>query len=244
MTIKANETTTVDHAANIVDANTGSQEHMDAMAALAEAEGAVEQSELDAALAELHAQEQQQEEEAHATQQAEEEEEAGAEGKEKDGEEGGEEDGEQTNEWQERALAAEAALIEQAVYAAVGGEAQYKSMIEWAGANLPKEQVALYDQVMENGTKDQVLFAVNGLKAMAAMAGANLTATPAGGIQEGRSLTGASRTVTKEVFATQDDAFAAMENPLYYEDSSRGAAYRAKVAAKIANSPDFGWDFN
>lgn len=242
MTVKANETSNVDHAANIVDANTGSQEHMDAMAALAEAEGAVEQSELDAALAELHAKEQQQEEEAHAEQQVEEEEasETDADGKEKDGEE----DGEQLNEWQERALAAEAALIEQAVYAAVGGEAQYKSMIEWAGANLPKEQVALYDQVMENGTKDQVLFAVNGLKAMAAMAGVNIDAAPTGGIQEGRSLSGASRATSKEVFATQDEAFAAMENPLYYEDSSRGAAYRAKVAAKIANSPDFGWDFN
>lgn len=242
MTVKVNETSNVDHAANIVDANTGSQEHMDAMAALAEAEGAVEQSELDAALAELHAKEQQQEEEAHAEQQVEEEEasETDADGKEKDGEE----DGEQLNEWQERALAAEAALIEQAVYAAVGGEAQYKSMIEWAGANLPKEQVALYDQVMENGTKDQVLFAVNGLKAMAAMAGVSLDAAPTGGIQEGRSLSGASRTTSKEVFATQDEAFAAMENPLYYEDSSRGAAYRAKVAAKIANSPDFGWDFN
>lgn len=242
MTVKANETSNVDHAANIVDANTGSQEHMDAMAALAEAEGAVEQSELDAALAELHAKEQQQEEEAHAEQQVEEEEasETDADGKEKDGEE----DGEQLNEWQERALAAEAALIEQAVYAAVGGEAQYKSMIEWAGANLPKEQVALYDQVMENGTKDQVLFAVNGLKAMAAMAGVSLDAAPTGGIQEGRSLSGSSRATSKEVFATQDEAFAAMENPLYYEDSSRGAAYRAKVAAKIANSPDFGWDFN
>ncbi len=242
MTVKANETSNVDHAANIVDANTGSQEHMDAMAALAEAEGAVEQSELDAALAELHAKEQQQEEEAHAEQQVEEEEasETDADGKEKDGEE----DGEQLNEWQERALAAEAALIEQAVYAAVGGEVQYKSMIEWAGANLPKEQVALYDQVMENGTKDQVLFAVNGLKAMAAMAGVSLDAAPTGGIQEGRSLSGASRAPSKEVFATQDEAFAAMENPLYYEDSSRGAAYRAKVAAKIANSPDFGWDFN
>lgn len=242
MTVKVNETSNVDHAANIVDANTGSQEHMDAMAALAEAEGAVEQSELDAALAELHAKEQQQEEEAHAEQQVEEEEasETDADGKEKDGEE----DGEQLNEWQERALAAEAALIEQAVYAAVGGEAQYKSMIEWAGANLPKEQVALYDQVMENGTKDQVLFAVNGLKAMAAMAGVSLDAAPTGGIQEGRSLSGASRAPSKEVFATQDEAFAAMENPLYYEDSSRGAAYRAKVAAKIANSPDFGWDFN
>jgi hypothetical protein len=242
MTVKANETSNVDHAANIVDANTGSQEHMDAMAALAEAEGAVEQSELDAALAELHAKEQQQEEEAHAEQQVEEEEasETDADGKEKDGEE----DGEQLNEWQERALAAEAALIEQAVYAAVGGEAQYKSMIEWAGANLPNEQVALYDQVMENGTKDQVLFAVNGLKAMAAMAGVSLDAAPTGGIQEGRSLSGASRATSKEVFATQDEAFAAMENPLYYEDSSRGAAYRAKVAAKIANSPDFGWDFN
>lgn len=242
MTVKVNETSNVDHAANIVDANTGSQEHMDAMAALAEAEGAVEQSELDAALAELHAKEQQQEEEAHAEQQVEEEEasETDADGKEKDGEE----DGEQLNEWQERALAAEAALIEQAVYAAVGGEAQYKSMIEWAGDNLPKEQVALYDQVMENGTKDQVLFAVNGLKAMAAMAGVSLDAAPTGGIQEGRSLSGASRATSKEVFATQDEAFAAMENPLYYEDSSRGAAYRAKVAAKIANSPDFGWDFN
>lgn len=242
MTVKANETTTVDHAANIVDANTGSQEHMDAMAALADAEGAVEQSELDAALAELHAKEQQQEEQANAEQQAEAEEDAGAdaEGKEKDGEE----DGEPVNEWQERALAAEAALIEQAVFAAVGGESQYKVMIEWAGANLPKEQVALYDQVMESGTKDQVLFAVNGLKAMAAMAGVSLEAAPAGGMREGRSLTGVSRAPSKEVFATQDEAFAAMENPLYYEDSSRGAAYRAKVAAKIANSPDFGWDFN
>lgn len=242
MTIKTDAPANVDHAANILDANTGSQEHIDAMTALADAEGVVEQSELDAALAELHAKEQQQEEQAHAEQQAEAEEdaEAGAEDKEKDGEE----DGEPVNEWQERALAAEAALIEQAVFSAVGGETQYKAMIEWAGANLPKDQVALYDQVMENGTKEQVLFAVNGLKAMAAMAGVNLTAAPAGGIQEGRSLSGASRAPTQEVFATQDEAFAAMEHPLYYEDSSRGAAYRAKVAAKIANSPDFGWDFN
>lgn len=215
----------VNHAANIAESATNTPEHEQAMLEVAnEAEQAIEQSEVDPieeALKELYAKEEADEEEAHAEEEAEVEEEAEE-----------EQDG-PLDEWQERALAAEAALIEQAVYSAVGGQENYSKLIDWAGKNWTKEQQAFYDSVIENGSQEQVMFAVNSLTAMAKVSGFN---TVPGGMQEGSHLRGRPTTPADGAFASDTEAFAAMENPLYFEESQRGEAYRRQVATRMAKS--------
>lgn len=213
----------VNHAENIAESATGTAEHEQAMLEVAnEAEQVVGQSEVDPieeALKELYAKEDEQEEEAHAEEQEE--------------EEASEEQEEPVDEWQERALAAEAALIEQAVFSAVGGEETYGKLIEWAGKNLSAEQQELYDQVIETGSKEQVMFAVNGLMAMAQVSGVSMAA---GGMREGNTLRGRPTVPADGAFASDTEAYAAMENPLYFEESQRGEAYRRQVATRMAKS--------
>ena len=44
----------------------------------------------------------------------------------------------------------------------VGGDKAYKSMIDWAGENFSKEEVSMYDKVMESGS--DAIFAVQALQ--------------------------------------------------------------------------------
>ena len=50
------------------------------------------------------------------------------------------------------------------VYNSVGGENQYKSMVEWASNNLDAQSVAAFDNIVGSGTVDAIKFAVAGLK--------------------------------------------------------------------------------
>ena len=45
----------------------------------------------------------------------------------------------------------------------VGGEKAYQSMLEWAGQNLSKEEVEMYDSVMGAGNANSIYFAVQAL---------------------------------------------------------------------------------
>ena len=45
----------------------------------------------------------------------------------------------------------------------VGGEKAYKSMLSWAGENMSKEEVEMYDSVMASGSANSIYFAVQAL---------------------------------------------------------------------------------
>jgi hypothetical protein len=118
---------------------------------------------------------------------------------------------------QKAVLAAE----ESQVFASVGGKESYDSLIQWAGANLSKEEVDAYNQSVESGNMSQVMFAVKGLQAR--YANANKT--------EPKLLGGSGRTAPA-AFTSVAQVVAAMSDPKYKTDP----AYRAEVERKIANS--------
>ena len=47
----------------------------------------------------------------------------------------------------------------------VGGEKAYRSMIDWAGQNFSKDEIAMYDNVMGSGDANAIFFAVQALQA-------------------------------------------------------------------------------
>ena len=57
------------------------------------------------------------------------------------------------------------ALATQTVYAEVGGEADYREMVEWGKNNLSADEVTLYDEAVNSGEMNKVLNAVRGLNA-------------------------------------------------------------------------------
>lgn len=229
--VQPQATTEVSAVAHIQGSMPDTEAHVNEMVALAEAEGAYgEPSALDAALMELYAQEEEQEEAAHAEADEEYEQEA-------EYEEGEDEEGEEVDEWQQRALDAEAKLFTNSVYQHVGGEEQYRQLTAWAEKNLTPQQQEMYDHVMTTGSLEQVMFTVQGLQAMA---GAHIQQAPRG-MQEGNFLQG--KPAALGGFANESEAFAAIENPLYHEGSARGEAYRKEVERKMALSGDLGWNY-
>lgn len=222
----APEVSAVDHISNAMP---DTESHVNEMVALAEAEGAYgEPNALDAALMELYAQEEEAEEEATYEDEWDAEEEHEADEEQEEGE---------VDEWQQRALAAEAQLFTQSVYSHVGGEAQYQQLTAWADKNLSQVQKDMYDNVMATGTLEQVMGTVQMLQAMA---GAQVQQAPRG-MQDGNFLQG--KPASMGGFANESEAFAAIENPLYHEGSARGEAYRQEVMRKMAVSGDLGWSY-
>jgi len=45
----------------------------------------------------------------------------------------------------------------------VGGEQEYRAMLNWAGTNLSQEEIQMYDAVMETGNPNAIFFAVQAL---------------------------------------------------------------------------------
>jgi len=105
----------------------------------------------------------------------------------------------------------------------VGGEKTYKSMINWAGQNLSKEEVQMYDSVMSTGNASSIYFAVQAL---------NSKYTDAVG-NDGQLLTGNRSAAQQDTsFRSQQELVAAMNDPRYDNDP----AYRDDVVRKLNNS--------
>lgn len=60
---------------------------------------------------------------------------------------------------------AQAALIEMQVFNSVGGEADYKAMLTWAGEELTPGEVNAFNKAVNSNDMDEVMAAVKGLKA-------------------------------------------------------------------------------
>ena len=104
----------------------------------------------------------------------------------------------------------------------VGGEKAYQSMLAWAGDNFSKEQVEMYDSVMESGNPNAIFFAVQALQAQYNNAVGS----------DGQLLTGRGTRDTDDSFKSQAELVAAMNDPRY----DRDPAYRADLMRRLENS--------
>lgn len=105
----------------------------------------------------------------------------------------------------------------------VGGEKAYKSMLSWAGENMSKEEVSMYDSVMASGNANSIYFAVQALNNKYSDAVGN----------DGQLLTGKrSAAQQNEQFRSQQELVQAMNDPRYDNDP----AFRDDVMRKLQNS--------
>jgi len=105
---------------------------------------------------------------------------------------------------------------------AAGGEAAYSNIINWAKSNLEAEQINAFDDVVNTGSVQAINLAVAGLKAQY---------DNANGV-EGRMVTGKPPTNSGDVFRSQQELVAAMNDPRY----DRDPAYRQDVIEKLDRS--------
>ena len=104
----------------------------------------------------------------------------------------------------------------------VGGDKAYKSMLDWAGDNFSKEEVEMYDGVMESGNPNAIFFAVQALQARYNDAVGS----------DGQLLTGRGTQDTDDSFKSQAELVAAMSDSRY----DRDPAYRAELMRRLENS--------
>lgn len=104
----------------------------------------------------------------------------------------------------------------------VGGEKAYKSMITWAGQNLSKQEIEMYDAVMGRGDPNAIFFAVQALS--------NKYSEATG--KDGQMLSGKDAKSEDISFRSQAELVQAMSDPRYDNDP----AYRRDVLNKLANS--------
>lgn len=110
----------------------------------------------------------------------------------------------------------------QELFKMVGGEKAYQSMINWAGQNLSKEEISMYDSVMGKGDPNAIFFAVQALAAKYGDATGS----------EGQMLSGKAPKAENDGFGSQAQLVEAMSDPRY----DRDPAYRRSVLDKLANS--------
>ena len=95
-------------------------------------------------------------------------------------------------------------------------------MVQWAGQNLDAKTIATFDDIVAKGNIDAIKFAVQGLKSQ------YLNAVGF----EGTMVQGKAPQTTKDVFRSQAELVAAMNDRRYDNDP----AYRQDVIQKLERS--------
>jgi hypothetical protein len=103
-----------------------------------------------------------------------------------------------------------------------GGDQAYANIINWAKSNLPQEKITAFDEVVNTGSIQAIQLAVSGLKS---------EYDNANGV-EGRMVTGKAPQNSGDVFRSQQELVAAMNDPRY----DRDPAYRQDVVEKLDRS--------
>jgi len=103
-----------------------------------------------------------------------------------------------------------------------GGEQKYAQIINWAKSNLSEQKITAFDEVVNTGSVQAIQLAVSGLKA---------EYDNANGV-EGRMVTGKTAPNSGDVFRSQQELVAAMNDPRY----DRDPAYRQDVIQKLDRS--------
>jgi hypothetical protein len=118
---------------------------------------------------------------------------------------------------------AEASIAE--VYEKVGGEDQYKSMLNWAMDQMTDNEINLYNDMVA-GTKEEMMMAINGLHARYTQSGAGATNAP---LMQGETSQAASVGTS---YQSREQVTQAMSDPRYKKDP----AYREEVYRRLQNS--------
>ena len=104
-----------------------------------------------------------------------------------------------------------------------GGEEEYGSMMQWAGKNLEKGEIEMFDAIMDRGDRLAAFFAVQALTYRYN----DMKAT------DGRMLTGkAAKAENNDVFKSQAQVVKAMSDDRYEKDP----AYRQEIYDKLERS--------
>ena len=103
-----------------------------------------------------------------------------------------------------------------------GGDKAYANVINWAKSNLDSSQTEAFDEVVNTGSIAAIKLAVAGLKA---------EYEKANGV-EGRMVTGKAPTNSGDIYRSQAELVAAMNDPRY----DRDPAYRQDVIEKLDRS--------
>jgi len=125
-------------------------------------------------------------------------------------------------------MAGQGALVENQVAQVketIGGEGNYEAMAEWAAENLAEEELAAYNEVVENGTVEQARMAVRGLFAQ----------FKAGGGKAPTLMQGATQGSGVKPFGSAAQVTEAMRDPRYKNDP----AYRQTVEQRLAVTTAF-----
>tara|TARA_R100000781_G_C4066074_1_gene122841 strand:+ start:252 stop:1019 length:768 start_codon:yes stop_codon:yes gene_type:complete len=104
----------------------------------------------------------------------------------------------------------------------VGGKDQYGQMMQWANDNLAKEEVQMYDAIMERGEPLSAFFAVQALA---------YRFNDSRGV-DGKLLTGKASVGKGTTFRSQAEVVRAMNDPKYENDP----AYRQDIYEKLERS--------
>ena len=104
----------------------------------------------------------------------------------------------------------------------VGGDQTYANVVNWAKSSLDQEQTNAFDEVVNTGSIAAIKLAVAGLKAQY---------DNANGV-EGRMVTGKAPTNSGDIYRSQAELVAAMNDPRY----DRDPAYRQDVIEKLDRS--------
>jgi hypothetical protein len=104
----------------------------------------------------------------------------------------------------------------------VGGEEQYNSLMGWAAQNIDPAIVEAYDSLVDSGNAAAIALALRGISAEYENNNG----------YEGRMLTGNAADSKPDVFRSQAEVVAAMQDPRY----DRDAAYRDDVFRKLEQS--------
>ena len=103
-----------------------------------------------------------------------------------------------------------------------GGDQVYANVVNWAKDNLDQSQVNAFDEVVNTGSVAAIKLAVAGLKAQY---------DNANGV-EGRMVTGKAPVNSGDIYRSQAELVAAMNDPRY----DRDPAYRQDVIEKLDRS--------
>lgn len=129
-------------------------------------------------------------------------------------------------EYKNQSLQSEAEVLTeddaQRIRDSIGGDDSYNNMIEWAGNNLPEEDVNMFDAAIDKGDPLTCFFATQAL--------AYRYQDSVG--RDGEMITGKAPKSTGDVFNSQAEIIKAMEDERYDDDP----AYRESIMQKIARS--------
>ena len=112
--------------------------------------------------------------------------------------------------------------LTETAYSSVGGQKNYQDIVQWAGDNLPQNEVDSFNRALESTNTQDSLFAIKSLNAQYQMANGS---TP-------NLIQGTTGTSSSGSFTSLAQMSEAMQDPKYQTDS----AFREEVAKRIATS--------